>query len=327
MAPTSGISTAVIILLIALINTVIITGVREGELTVMLGVLRARGYHLFANAIATSDVHYDLKANGNFTLLAPINSALFALDMTMPATNYVTTLRYHVIPRRMSMIDLLSLPPASNSVPTLVTGRDVVVEQRRSVRSLITVGGVDIVVPGMFYGREITVHGLGGILEYRYHTRHPPANLSGNITFQSPNRSAHSPQTYNITGNYTFQFPVAIESPLSSHRKLNQTVSSPETLSSVDGNDLHSPPSTNRTESIPIRSATSNFRGEERTPRSKLLEVSSDVPYDPSPATESTGVDAKTLDCSLVDDVGDLMNTRIHPRRMNIPASMICAQK
>ncbi|KAK9069563.1 hypothetical protein SSX86_011467 [Deinandra increscens subsp. villosa] len=352
MASTSGISTAVIIstvviFLIAIINTAIVSAVREGELSVMFGVLRARGYHLFANAISTSDVHYDLKSDGNFTLFAPINSALFALDMTMPATNYVTTLRYHVIPRRMSMIDLLSLPPSSNSVPTLVPGRDILVEQRRSVRSLITVGGVDIVVPGMFYGREMAVHGLGGILEYRHHTRRPPANgsvtagaslsnLSGNFSTQSPavselaNRSSDLPPTppppvYNITGNYSFQFPVAIQSPLSSHQTQNQTVSLRDASPMVHGTDKHSTPSPKQ---APIYSSTSVSAGGERRPRSKLLELSSDDDtYSLSPATDSTGMDDKNLDCSIADNVGDQLRTGIHPRRLDIPSNMICAQK
>ncbi|KAK1440319.1 hypothetical protein QVD17_06144 [Tagetes erecta] len=314
MAATSGITTIIIvpiiILLIAILNPVIVTSVRESELTVMFGVLRARGYHLFANAIATSDVHYDLKSDGNFTLLAPINSALFALDMIMPATNYVTALRYHVLPRRMSMIDLLNLPPSENSVPTLVPGRDIHVEQRRSVRSLITIGGVDIVVPGMFYGRDMAVHGLGGILEYRHHTRSSPANLSGNFT--SPNRS--SPPIYNITGNYTFQFPVAIQSPLSSHRTQNQTVLSPDPSSTTNGSDKHVHSSSNQT---PIRSASVDFKAEEHKSRVKLLEVSS----------ESTGMDDETLDCSLADSVGDEVNARIHPRRLDVASNMICGQK
>lgn len=220
----------------------------------------------------------------------------------MPATNYVTTLRYHVLPRRMSMIDLLNLPPLENSVPTLVPGRDIHVEQRISVRSLITIGGVDIVVPGMHYGRNMAVHGLGGILEYRrHHTRNSPANISGNATL--PNRS--SPPAYNITGNYTFQFPVAIQSPLSSHQTQNQKVLSPDPLSTTNGSDKQAP----------IRSASVDFKAKEhRSSRVKLLEVSS----------ESIDVDDETLDCSLAEGVGDEVDARIHPRRLNVASNMIC---
>ncbi|KAK1407287.1 hypothetical protein QVD17_38901 [Tagetes erecta] len=152
----------------------------------------------------------------------------------------------------------------------------------RSVRSLITIGGVDIVVPGMFYGRDMAVHGLGGILEYRHHTRSSPANLSGNFT--SPNRS--SPPIYNITGNYTFQFPVAIQSPLSSHRTQNQIVLSPDPSSTTNGTDKHVHSSSNQT---PIRSASVDFKAEEHKSRVKLLEVS----------TESTGLDDEAVKSSF----------------------------
>lgn len=330
MASTSGVSNVVIIptviIIIAIINTVIVSAVREGELNMLFGVLRSRGYHLFANAVATSDVHYDIKSDGNFTLFAPINSALFALDMTMPASNYVSALRYHVVPRRMSISDLLSLPPGSNSVPTLVPGQDIIVEQRRSLRSLITVGGVDVVVPGIFYGRNIAVHGLDGILEYRPHTRDLPANstvtgetlsnLSGNVTLQSP--------IMEIKGNYTFQFPKATPPPPPpsnstlnqtvkyrkatphppppplSNSTLNQTVKNPKAapttsaVSSSNASQISSVgipkkliPSPKKT---PIGSASFALRREERIrlSRAKLLELSSDGVYDLSPTTEST---------------------------------------
>ncbi|KAI3771893.1 hypothetical protein L6452_03064 [Arctium lappa] len=65
----------------------------------------------------------------------------------MAASNYVSSLRYHIVPRRLSIAELLSLPPGSNYIPTLVPGQDILIEQHRSPRSLITVGGVDVVVP------------------------------------------------------------------------------------------------------------------------------------------------------------------------------------
>ncbi|XP_076960254.1 uncharacterized protein LOC143636574 [Bidens hawaiensis] len=308
MASTSAvlISTVVILLLTAT------TAVREGELTVMFGVLRARGYHLFANAISTSDLHYDLRSDGNFTLLALINSALFALDMTMPATNYVTTLRYHVIPRRMSMIDLLSLTPSANSVLTLVPGRDIHVEQRRSVRSLITIGGVDIVVPGMHYGRNMAVHGLGGILEYRnHHSRNsppPPVNSTGTGRYPPP-------PAYNITGNYSFQFPVAIESPLVSHLPQNQTVNA---LPAADGEGIDKSPN-----SGPIHSESYKAKADERVRRGRLLELASD-----DDVRQLSQEDDETLDCLLGESAGDqVMDTGVPPRRINIPSSnVICGQ-
>nr|GEV12402.1 hypothetical protein [Tanacetum cinerariifolium] len=282
-----------------ILNSAVVLAVREGELNVVFGVLRARGYHLFANALATSDVHYDLKGNGNFTLFAPINSALFAIDMTMAASNYVSALRYHVVPRRMTIADLLSLPPPANVVPTLVSGQDIVVEQRRSRRSLITVGGVDIVVPGMFYGRDIAVHGLEGILEYRSHSRNPPpassaaanvtvsgASLSGNLTLPE------------IVGNYTFQFP----SP-----------SPPPPPSGNDNVSVQSPVAPNQ---APIMT------------RAKLLELSSEGMYGVSSVREPVGDRLRHFsladDCSVADNSGHLVED-VDLREVH-GGHMICAQ-
>ncbi|GJS37926.1 gamma-tubulin complex component 3 [Tanacetum coccineum] len=77
----------------------------------------------------------------------------------------------------------------------IVSGQDIMVEQRQSRRSLITVGGVDFVVPGMFYGRDIVVHGLEGILEYRSHSINPPpaSSVATNMTVSGASLSVAAP--------------------------------------------------------------------------------------------------------------------------------------
>ncbi|XP_071725633.1 uncharacterized protein [Rutidosis leptorrhynchoides] len=322
MTSISGIKTVALIpiltITIAIINSVIVTGIHEGELNVMFGVMRARGYHLFANAIATSDIHYDLRSDGNFTLFAPINSALFSLDMTMAASNYVTTVRYHVVPRRMSIADLLSLPPGSNSIPTLNSGQNIVVEQRRSLRSLITVGGVDIVVPGLYYGRDVAVHGLEGILEYRpHHRRSSTANVSVTGAYLS-NLPGNLTE---ITGNYTFDFPKEpTPSPRVSNSTRNKTMKAEQSpqSSGVDQNQTVTPPV-----------ATHGSVGS----RAKLLELSSDGTNGFSMDTEPiyhhshqfNPVDGDTVDCSVVDHEGDKLDSVVQERKLE--SNMICVQK
>ncbi|KAI3752788.1 hypothetical protein L2E82_24825 [Cichorium intybus] len=313
MASTSGISTFVIIplliIIIAIINLAIVSAVRESELNVVFGVLRARGYHLFANAIVTSDIHYDIKSDSsNFTLFAPINSALFAIDMTMAASNYVEALRYHVVPRRMSITDLLSLPPGANSIPTLMPGQNILVEQRRDPRSLITVGGVDIVVPGMFYGRDIAVHGLDGILEFRPHTRNSLANTTqtpfpNNQTSMNvypynmppPNTTQEGlpPLDYNPTGNISFQFPEDVST--------TPDVSSSDLSPKADGIAMDFTPSPNQSPS-----ASTNFAEEETSNRLQQF----------------TPEDDEAVDCSLADQ----QNDAIHARKLYFPPDMICDQ-
>ncbi|KAK3009495.1 hypothetical protein RJ639_013860 [Escallonia herrerae] len=140
----------------------------------MLAVLRARCYNLFANAITTSDLQYEILTGASYTFFAPTDSTLFASDMTATASDYVSGLRSHAVPRRLSLADLLGLPP------TLMPNHAIRVERRPDI---ITVDGVVIVVPGMFYGRNVAVHGQGGALTT---SREPPphaqADPGANVT-------------------------------------------------------------------------------------------------------------------------------------------------
>ncbi|KAI8000355.1 Fasciclin-like arabinogalactan protein 19 [Camellia lanceoleosa] len=95
-----------------LLSTVI--AVPDQELESMLAVLRTRGYNLFCNALTTSDLYFDLLAGTSFT-----DSSLFALDMTSSASVYITALRYHIVPLRLSLADLRNLTSGS-ILPTLL---------------------------------------------------------------------------------------------------------------------------------------------------------------------------------------------------------------
>ncbi|KAF6163696.1 hypothetical protein GIB67_036156 [Kingdonia uniflora] len=134
----------------------------------MLTTLRIKGYNLFGNAITTSDIHYEILAGTSFTFFAPTDSSLFALDMTATASDYVLTLRYHVLPRRFSITDLRSNSSSNGSeIPTIAANRDLYVTVERSSEGgdVVSVNGVDVVLPGLFYGRNVAVHGLSGILD------------------------------------------------------------------------------------------------------------------------------------------------------------------
>ncbi|MED6157421.1 hypothetical protein PIB30_022993 [Stylosanthes scabra] len=166
----------------------------SAEFDSMMESLRERGYDLFCNAIVTSDLQFDIFAYQNqrrkeeeqeredegntntttrtntnprntFTFFAPTDASLFALDMTQTASIYTDTLRFHVVPRRLSVTELRHLPEGY-ALPTLLSKRRL--EITRPVSSAgISVGGVEIVFPGLFYSRYIAVHGLSGILSLR----------------------------------------------------------------------------------------------------------------------------------------------------------------
>ncbi|CAH9082064.1 unnamed protein product [Cuscuta europaea] len=161
---------AAVILTVIMCQFNTISAVQRGEMDSMLTALRSNGYGLFSNAIVTSDLSYDLVDGGDaaFTVFAPTDSSLFALDMVNSASDYTATLRCHVVPQRLSILGLSRLRPGS-SLRTLAADHDLRVESRQSLPSgnIISVNGVDVVMPGMFYARNIAVHGLRGILNCR----------------------------------------------------------------------------------------------------------------------------------------------------------------
>ncbi|VFQ76327.1 unnamed protein product [Cuscuta campestris] len=171
---TSGFIAAVLFIVI-LNQSDAVSAVQRREMDSMLTALRSNGYGLFSNAIVTSDLSYDLVDGGEaaFTVFAPTDSSLFALDMVNSASDYTATLRCHVVPQRLSVRGLNRLRPGS-SLRTLAADHDLRVESRRSTPSgdVISVDGVDVVAPGLFYARNIAVHGLKGILNCRSRRAH-----------------------------------------------------------------------------------------------------------------------------------------------------------
>ncbi|KAJ1419936.1 FAS1 domain [Sesbania bispinosa] len=178
---------AVWMVALLLAHAVTVSCIPSREFDSMLDTLRARGYDLFCNAIVTSDLQIDLTNNHtrSFTFFAPTDASLFALDMTQTASSYTDTLRFHIVPRRLSLAHLRLLPDGY-SLPTLLPQRSLLLT-RRPASSIMDVGGVRIAFPGIFYGRDVAVHGLAGILSLRSINPPSPAPVL------PPIRSAHSP--------------------------------------------------------------------------------------------------------------------------------------
>ncbi|KAL5974537.1 hypothetical protein ACLOJK_031203 [Asimina triloba] len=149
-----------------------INGVDEAELQDMISALRSGGYNLFSNAIMMSDLQEDILSGRSFTVFVPTDSALFSLDLRSSADYYLQTLRCHMVTsRRLSASTLRSLPPSGSFLPTLLPHRTVFLSSRAAdfsaASQIPTVDGIDVVSPGIFYGRNIAVHGLGGVLSTR----------------------------------------------------------------------------------------------------------------------------------------------------------------
>ncbi|KAL1540850.1 fasciclin-like arabinogalactan protein 19 [Salvia divinorum] len=171
MAPPPRYSSAVLFLLL-LSASAADPPTKSQEFDDMLQSLRNYGYSLFTNALATSDLSYELlvaAAATNFTLFAPRDELLYALDMATGAAVYVSTLRYHVVPKRHTFADLknLSAPFLDTLLPeySILIGkfRDVHVSTDRASIGLI-VDGVRVAYPDLFVGSRMAVHGIDGIL-------------------------------------------------------------------------------------------------------------------------------------------------------------------
>ncbi|KAL1567950.1 hypothetical protein AAHA92_03368 [Salvia divinorum] len=166
-------STLLFLLLLSTTASAVNSPTRSREFDDMLQSLRSYGYTLFTNGIATSDLKYELlsvaSAAADFTLFAPRDELLYALDMAADAAFYVSTLRYHVISSRHTFAGLknLSAPFLDTLLPdyAVLIGkvRDVDADSDRASVGLI-VNGVRIAYPDLFLGSRIAVHGIEGIL-------------------------------------------------------------------------------------------------------------------------------------------------------------------
>ncbi|KAL6194078.1 hypothetical protein ACLB2K_035162 [Fragaria x ananassa] len=97
-----------------------VVSISSREYELMKRVLHNLGYNLICNAMATSDLQYEiltLPPNASFTIFAPTDASLFTLDMIQTASSYIETFRLHFIPLRLS--DLRSISSGS-ILPTLL---------------------------------------------------------------------------------------------------------------------------------------------------------------------------------------------------------------
>ncbi|KAF8411615.1 hypothetical protein HHK36_004172 [Tetracentron sinense] len=164
-----------------------VVGITDQELEILTSALRSNGYNLFSNAIATSDLRYQILAVDSFTFFSPIDSALFSLDMESDASEYVQTLRYHVVGRRLTMSDLRNLSSVSH-LDTLLPNQGLLITNRRTalngiLSDAVTINGVPISTPDLFLGSSFAVHGLDGILSARFPSE---LNFSGDVSTISP---------------------------------------------------------------------------------------------------------------------------------------------
>ncbi|KAI4375548.1 hypothetical protein MLD38_013405 [Melastoma candidum] len=183
---TSAFATAILLLLLVLLHLPRgATSIPTHEVDTMLSTLHSRGpYNLIANAIATSDLRFDILHSSSFTLFAPPDSSLFHLALTLPSAAYVSALRLHSSPHRYSSSDLHHLLSSSSSssvraVPTLLKPRSL---RLHSSGAVLALDNVEVSFPGIFYSHSIAVHGISGAISLR-DERHisPPPSFESSI--------------------------------------------------------------------------------------------------------------------------------------------------
>ncbi|CAK9134910.1 unnamed protein product [Ilex paraguariensis] len=116
--------------------------------------LRTNGYSLLALAIRVK--YYaelsDLKA---LTVFALDDESIFAGGHT----SYVSDLRFHIVPNRLLMADELMRLPAETVLPTMESGKQLVVTNAGGGGGLL-INHVRIKSPDVLYNNRIVVHGL-----------------------------------------------------------------------------------------------------------------------------------------------------------------------
>lgn len=164
---------------------VVVNGIPEEELNMAITSLKANGYNLFGNAISTSDIRYQIIStfNNNITLFSPTDSDLYSLDLVSDSSDYVQKLRYHVSLNQFSFNNLSSFSFSNNLggslsnqvsfINTLIPHHCLTITKDDNPNpnensSFVSVDGVRIVVPDLYTGSRITVHGLGGILSVNF---------------------------------------------------------------------------------------------------------------------------------------------------------------
>ncbi|KAL8474951.1 hypothetical protein ACS0TY_030657 [Phlomoides rotata] len=164
-------SSVVVVLLLITSVASALNSTDSQELSSALESLRNQGYTLFTNAVTTSDLQYELlSAATAFTVFAPKDEMVFALDMATDAAVYLNALRYHIVPNHrhdFAHLQNLSSPFLDTLLPhyAILVGKvqsDDVLSETPTVT--VMVDGVRISNPDVFLGSRLAVHGIDGIL-------------------------------------------------------------------------------------------------------------------------------------------------------------------
>ncbi|KAL6330126.1 hypothetical protein AAG906_040046 [Vitis piasezkii] len=122
----------------------------------IIRMLSSNGFVSFAVGLHTvlGGVAQDFTSLSSVTIFAPPDLALSA----SPSPLLDRIVRFHILPRRLSYIELASLPQKAK-IGTLLPDRDLEVTGRvKNSSQVLVINGVDIVAPDVFSSKKFIIH-------------------------------------------------------------------------------------------------------------------------------------------------------------------------
>ena len=209
MAPTLfssfSFSLSLLLLLLLLRPTSAATGLEDAMWT-----LRVHGYGVFGDLAAA--VLPSCSTNGPLTLLTPPNSALFSDALHHVSKNKTLTVCLHVIPKPLSLFDLLNVSYSSTPyLSTAITGHFVRVT---SAGDTVTIDGARLSLPDVYVYQNITVHGLKGMMLSAMYTGPPHPLLTSDTQELRMRKLQEGENDMNILGKiWSSVFSILPSSP------------------------------------------------------------------------------------------------------------------
>ncbi|XP_074271754.1 fasciclin-like arabinogalactan protein 21 [Silene latifolia] len=130
--------------------------------TILDAILSAGNFRNWANLLAElnpSTIPFSA------TIFVPDDAAFLAASSSTAGLTFIDPLLfpYHIIPHRFSFSELVVFPTGAR-LPTLLASNTLLITNNSAVN--FTVNNAKIVQPDLYLNGAVSVHGVGGVLEY-----------------------------------------------------------------------------------------------------------------------------------------------------------------
>ncbi|MED6123967.1 hypothetical protein PIB30_054552 [Stylosanthes scabra] len=121
--------------------------------------LKSNGFSVMARFL-DAQLSKEFRKGANFTIFAPLDSSFCNGVARNMISDYSRMLRKYVVPRRITWLELISLPDKT-LLPTISNGFSIIVTSSWMVPF---VNGVQVAVPDIFLSDLVVVHGIYSLL-------------------------------------------------------------------------------------------------------------------------------------------------------------------